>query len=173
MKTRRTANFKSSNIVYPTALDIQDNVKTNTIDKLQSLLVLLIDLRQVVRTAHWNIKGINFISYHTLLDEVQSSIDSYVDEVAEKVVTLGGIADGEVTKVNNDSALPTANILSYCNDGLSCLREVNSLLAITTTKVTDSGNNLNSNGDPVNSNYLIDLAAKFQKLVYLVEQHLR
>lgn len=169
----KRALFKSSVVVYNSKLDIADSIKSNTIENLQGLLELFIDLRQVIRTAHWNIKGQHFISYHRLLDEVQSAIDDYTDEIAEKIVTFGGVADGEVTRVSNSSSLPQANILNYCKDGINCLTEVNDLLCLVVSIVTNTSDKLDVNGDKVNANYLLDLSSRLQKLVYLVEQHLQ
>ena len=42
--------------------------------------------------SHWNVKGMNFKSVHSMLDDIQSELDSYVDVIAEVIVAFGGDA---------------------------------------------------------------------------------
>jgi starvation-inducible DNA-binding protein len=49
-----------------------------------------------MKQAHWNVKGPNFIGLHELFDKIAESIESYVDLIAERIVQLGGIAEGTV-----------------------------------------------------------------------------
>jgi starvation-inducible DNA-binding protein len=53
-----------------------------------------IDLQSQIKQAHWNVKGPSFIALHKLFDEVDEAVESYVDLIAERIVQLGGIAEG-------------------------------------------------------------------------------
>jgi starvation-inducible DNA-binding protein len=55
-----------------------------------------IDLHMQMKQAHWNVKGPNFIGLHELFDRVHDATGGYVDLIAERVVQLGGIAEGTV-----------------------------------------------------------------------------
>ncbi|QDU26162.1 DNA protection during starvation protein [Anatilimnocola aggregata] len=55
-----------------------------------------IKLGLCAKQAHWNVKGENFIALHKLFDEVYGEVEDYVDNIAERITALGGIADGSV-----------------------------------------------------------------------------
>jgi starvation-inducible DNA-binding protein len=50
----------------------------------------LIGLEQLVKEVHWNAEGPGFISIHQYLDEVYSSCEEYIDEIAEHLVAFFG-----------------------------------------------------------------------------------
>jgi starvation-inducible DNA-binding protein len=70
-------------------------------DRLRDSIKLGLNAKQ----AHWNVKGVNFIALHKLFDEIYSQAEEYVDEIAERITALGGLADGSVAALNK-SALP-------------------------------------------------------------------
>jgi starvation-inducible DNA-binding protein len=49
-----------------------------------------------MKQAHWNVKGPSFIGLHELFDKVAKSVEGYVDQIAERIAQLGGIAEGTV-----------------------------------------------------------------------------
>ena len=50
-------------------------------------------------------KGPAFIALHKLFDEINEDVEEYVDLIAERVVQLGGIAEGTVRIVAKRSSL--------------------------------------------------------------------
>jgi starvation-inducible DNA-binding protein len=50
-----------------------------------------------MKQAHWNMKGPNFIGLHELFDQIDEVVESYVDMIAERIVQLGGVAEGTVS----------------------------------------------------------------------------
>ena len=44
--------------------------------------------------AHGNVKGPTFIALHELFDQISAAVEHYVDDLAERVVQLGGTAHG-------------------------------------------------------------------------------
>ncbi len=73
---------------------------------LQKRLADSIDLMLEAKQAHWNVKGPHFIALHELFDKVYSDTAKYVDLVAERIVQLGGIAQGTVREAAKESSLP-------------------------------------------------------------------
>jgi starvation-inducible DNA-binding protein len=63
---------------------------------LNSHLANLIDVALSAKQAHWNVRGPNFQGLHELFDVIATEVRTYSDEVAERVVTLGGTAHGTV-----------------------------------------------------------------------------
>ncbi|MDT0120622.1 DNA starvation/stationary phase protection protein [Kocuria marina subsp. indica] len=56
---------------------------------LQQRLHALNDLQLTLKHAHWNVVGPNFISVHEMLDPQIEKVRGYVDELAERMATLG------------------------------------------------------------------------------------
>src|SRR5207302_1215740 len=53
-----------------------------------------VELQTQMKQAHWNVKGPHFIGLHELFDKIDEAVESYVDLIAERIVQLGGIAEG-------------------------------------------------------------------------------
>jgi len=52
------------------------------------------------------VKGPSFIALHELFDKVDEAVEAYVDLIAERVVQLGGIAEGTVRVAAARTRLP-------------------------------------------------------------------
>jgi starvation-inducible DNA-binding protein len=61
---------------------------------LQERLFSLIDLSLTLKHVHWNVVGPHFIGVHQMLDPQYASVSELVDQVAERITTLGGSPDG-------------------------------------------------------------------------------
>ena len=69
------------------------------LSSLQEALVDLIDLSLQAKQAHWNLYGPAFRSIHLQLDEVTDEVRIASDDVAERLVALGGEPDGRAASV--------------------------------------------------------------------------
>lgn len=67
---------------------------TTTIELLDDRMVSLIDLGLTLKHVHWNVVGPTFIAVHEMLDPQHESVRAMVDDVAERIATLGGSPDG-------------------------------------------------------------------------------
>jgi DNA-binding ferritin-like protein len=68
------------------------------LEGLNARLADSIDLMQQAKQAYWNVKGSSFIALHTLFDAVVDAAEAYMDPFAERVVQLGGTAEGLAQK---------------------------------------------------------------------------
>jgi starvation-inducible DNA-binding protein len=91
--------------LYPTKNDLPEPTRREAIGLLNQRLADCIDLQTQCKQAHWNVKGPTFIALHKLFDEVNEDVEEYVDLLAERVVQLGGIAEGTVGVVAKRSTL--------------------------------------------------------------------
>ena len=91
--------------LYPTKNDLPEASRREAIGLLNQRLADSIDLQTQCKQAHWNVKGPSFIALHKLFDEVNEAVEEYVDLLAERVVQLGGIAEGTVGVVAERSTL--------------------------------------------------------------------
>jgi starvation-inducible DNA-binding protein len=81
-------------VMKPTRNDQSLEVRTAVAEQLNHHLADLSDLYTQTKYAHWNVKGRQFWSLHKLFDELAEKVEDAVDEVAERVTALGGIARG-------------------------------------------------------------------------------
>jgi len=91
--------------MYKTKIDLSEKTRRNVILILNDRLADAIDLQSQVKQAHWNVKGPNFIALHELFDKVNEDVEEYVDEIAERTVQLGGVAEGTAVVVSKRSTL--------------------------------------------------------------------
>ena len=61
---------------------------------LQQRLVTLVDLALTLKHIHWNVVGPNFIGVHQMLDPQHAGVQTMVDDLAERIATLGGVPSG-------------------------------------------------------------------------------
>src|SRR5437667_5057112 len=91
---------------YETMNDLPESARAQLINLLNQRLADAIDLQTQAKQAHWNVKGPQFIALHKLFDEIDEAVEEYVDLLAERVVQLGGIAEGTARIAAERSELP-------------------------------------------------------------------
>ena len=79
--------------MYQTSNDLPLDERTELILLINLRLASAIDLQMQLKQAHWNVKGPYFIGLHELFDNIG---EGYVDMIAERIVQLGGTAEGTV-----------------------------------------------------------------------------
>ena len=95
----------ASTRLYATKNDLPEASRREGIGLLNQRLADCIDLQTQCKQAHWNVKGPTFIALHKLFDEINAAVAEYADLVAERIVQLGGVAEGTVGVVAERSAL--------------------------------------------------------------------
>jgi starvation-inducible DNA-binding protein len=94
---KKKLTFSDSKAVqYQTLNDLPATARAQLINLLNQRLSDAIDLQAQIKQAHWNVKGPNFIALHELFDDIFEAQTEYVDLIAERVVQLGGIAEGTI-----------------------------------------------------------------------------
>ena len=93
MKTMNNTRMEAPKM-YETENDISLQHRTELNALLNQRLASAVDLQMQMKQAHWNVKGPSFIGLHELFDKVDEAVESYVDMIAERIVQLGGIAQG-------------------------------------------------------------------------------
>ena len=73
---------------------------------LNQSLADTLDLAYQTKQAHWNVKGQNFYGLHLLFDQLYGQLATYVDDFAERAVTMGGLALGTIRAAGGATTLP-------------------------------------------------------------------
>ena len=50
----------------------------------------LSQLSALIHQTHWYMRGANFLKLHPLMDEYRDAIESQLDEMSERLITIGG-----------------------------------------------------------------------------------
>lgn len=106
---RKDKDMSQSNSDHPlpsTGINIPTEIRLYVMTLLQQTLVSTVDLRSQVKQASWNVKGRDFGPLHTLFATMAAELDVNADLVAERLVTLGGVARGTTRTVALQSTLP-------------------------------------------------------------------
>ena len=82
--------------MYRTKNDLPAPTRADVIVLLNARLADSVDLMHQAKQAHWNVKGPSFIALHTLFDAVVDAAEDSMDLLAERVVQLGGTAEGTI-----------------------------------------------------------------------------
>ena len=93
-QSQRSQRETEQTRLFPTKNDLPADVRTRAIQLLNRRLADCIDLQTQCKQAHWNVKGPSFIGLHKLFDEINSDVEEYVDLIAERIIQLGGVAEG-------------------------------------------------------------------------------
>jgi starvation-inducible DNA-binding protein len=91
--------------MYKSPSKLPEDARARLVDALNARLADGLDLHSQIKVAHWNIKGPLFPSLHPLFETFAVALAAYNDEVAERAVTLGGIARGTTRQVASRSAI--------------------------------------------------------------------
>ena len=75
-------------------------------DRLQAVLVDLLELASQGKQAHWNVVGANFRDTHRQLDEIIDAARGFSDTIAERMRALHALPDGRSDTVADTTTLP-------------------------------------------------------------------
>jgi starvation-inducible DNA-binding protein len=99
--------------MYKTPSQLPEAARTAVIQALNEILADGLDLHSQLKVAHWNIRGPQFPTLHPLFEQFAIQLATHNDAIAERAVTLGGLAVGTARSVAKRSRLaeyPTETI---------------------------------------------------------------
>jgi starvation-inducible DNA-binding protein len=151
--------------------DLPDNARKAMIALLNARLVDAIDLRLAVKQAHWNVKGPNFIALHELFDQIQARVDTFVDDIAERSVALGGLVAGTsqaVAKGTKLTAYPTD-----ATDEKEHLKALADHIAAFGKLAREAINAADDAGDKNTADLFTGVSRQMDKDLWFIEAHLQ
>jgi starvation-inducible DNA-binding protein len=157
--------------MFKTKNDLPETTRVKAIELLNARLADCIDLQTQTKQAHWNVKGPNFIAIHELFDKINEDVEDYVDDIAERAVQLGGVAEGTARTAAKRSAL--AEYPAKAVDGHSHVEALSSALAAfgaAARKAIDQSNDL---GDLDTADLFTEVSRGIDKWLWFVEAHLQ
>ena len=155
--------------LYPTRNDLPESTRVQVVVLLNQRLSDAIDLQTQCKQAHWNVKGPAFIALHKLFDEINGSVEEYVDLIAERVVQVGGVAEGTVGVVSKRTTLEGYPLtISDGNDHVAALSDA---LAAFGRVVRIGIEEMNELEDAVSADMLTEVSRGTDQWLWFVEAH--
>jgi starvation-inducible DNA-binding protein len=155
--------------LYRTKNDLPATARAEAVRLLNARLADCIDLQTMCKQAHWNVKGPQFISLHKLFDEINEDVESYVDLIAERVVQLGGVAEGTARVVAQRTTLLDYPLtISVGHEHVAALSDVLSQFGRTVRIGIEEMNELE---DAASADILTEICRGVDKWLWFVEAH--
>jgi starvation-inducible DNA-binding protein len=158
-----------SSPLWPSQSDLPEAVRVQVIAVLNQQLADAIDLGLQAKQAHWNVKGPQFVSLHAIFDEAASALGEFSDELAERAVELGGLAEGTLQRVAASSRLPGYDgALLAGGDHLRALGSALAQFARSTRAAIDTAA---AAGDATTADVFTEVSREADKLLWKLAAH--
>jgi starvation-inducible DNA-binding protein len=147
--------------MYKTPSQLSETSRSELIRTLNARLVDGLDLHGQIKVAHWNVRGPQFPSLHPLFETFANQLATYNDSIAERAVTLGGLAAGTARHVAK-----TSRLSEYPLDTTRDLDHVKLLaerIEVYLAGVRESREIAAENGDEESVGLLTDVLTDFEK----------
>ncbi len=155
--------------LYSTKNDLPEASRLEVARLLNQRLADCIDLQTQCKQAHWNVKGPTFIALHKLFDEINAAVLEYVDLIAERVVQLGGMAEGTAAVVAERSTLIDYPLT--LSTGAEHVAALSDALAAFGRTVRVGIEEMNDLEDADSADILTEISRGVDKWLWFVEAH--
>ena len=156
---------------HQTRNDLPPTTRAKMVALLNARLADTVDLALQAKQAHWNVKGPDFYQLHELFDEVADAARSAADELAERAVQLGGIAEGTVQVVQSRT-----NLRSYplgISDGSAHVKALADAIAVVARATRKAIEESDEAGDKDTSDLFTEISRTLDKHLWFVEAHVQ
>lgn len=152
------------------AIGIDTRQADALVEKLNDLLANYMVFYQNTRGLHWNIRGDKFFELHLKFEELYNDLLLKVDEVAERILTLGGEplhTFEDYTRVSN--VLP----LRHVSEAVEAVRSILDAFQILLIKQRDILDLAGSALDEGTNALMSDYIRAQEKMVWMYSAYLR
>lgn len=142
---------------------------STVVESLQRRLVSLVDLSATLRHIHWNVVGPHFISVHQMLDPQYEGVAAMIDELAERIATMGGVPDalpGRLVELRTWD--------DYDLDRADSMAHLGALDLVYQGVITDHRRAIDTVGeiDPISEDLLVGQTRQLEQYHWFVRSHL-
>jgi starvation-inducible DNA-binding protein len=155
---------------FHTRNDLAADTRAAMIVLLNDRLADAIALGLQAKQAHWNVKGPHFKPLHELFDAVNASALEWADEIAERAVQLGGIAEGLPGQVLDRSRLPA--FPTKAPNAKAWVEAMATAVEFTANALRADIEEATAAGDAVTADILTSITGEVDKQLWFVEAHL-
>lgn len=157
--------------MHKTKIDLPQDTREKLVAILNQRLADASDLKSQAKQAHWNVKGMNFIALHELFDQVSTEVETHIDDIAERITTLGGTAMGTIRVAAQNSSLSEYPL--EITDGTAHVDALSTALADFGKKVRADIDKTDELGDADTADLFTGISRGIDKLLWFVEAHIQ
>lgn len=152
-------------------IGIADEHLTQACGLLNALLADEFALYARTRYCHWNVTGPAFSVLHKFFEDQYERIAEILDQVAERVRMLGGVAaGGNLANMTSSARLPEAKeeqgamkmVLGLLNDQETLIRELRENITVVNDECKDAGT----------ADFLTGIMEAHEKMAWMLRAHL-
>jgi starvation-inducible DNA-binding protein len=154
-----------------TGIDVPGPVRAKLVALLNQRLADMVDLFNQTKYAHWNVKGPSFIALHELFDDVAERVEEHCDLLAERVVSLGGTAQGTTRQAASHSAIAEYELSAI--DGPQHVRALSRQVAALAASIRQAIQASADAGDPTTADLFTEVSRALDKDLWFLEAHLQ
>ena len=155
--------------LHSSRIDLPQSTRVQMVELLNARLADAVNLATQMKQAHWNVKGSSFIALHELFDTIHGDTLVQVDDLAERVTTLGGTALGTVAVAARESGLPEYPLDIF--SGSDHVDAVSAALAAFGAGVRAAIAAAGAAGDADTEDLFVEISRVVDKNLWLVEAH--
>jgi starvation-inducible DNA-binding protein len=168
MKTRLERPAPTARL-FETENDISQERRAELNTLMNQRLADAVDLQAQMKQAHWNVKGPHFIGLHELFDQIDEAVESYVDLIAERIVQLGGVAEGTVRVATGRSRLEEYPL--DIADGQAHVEAIAKALSTFGHEARETIDQAEELGDADTADIFTEVSRGIDKWLWFVEAH--
>ena len=149
------------------ANSLPHNARHTAVEVLNGCLLDSVDLYNATRSAHWNVKGPHFHSLHLMFETFYTTLQTDIDEIAERIVQLGGTANGTSQLVAGSTRLQPYPADIYA--GEAHLKELTARYGACSNAVRKGIDETEKADDPASADLLTGVLQNLDKAIWMME----
>ncbi|PCE64680.1 Dps family protein [Sediminicola luteus] len=145
-------------------LDKEKSLKLS--GELNVLLANFQQYYQSLRGIHWNIKGKRFFDLHVKFEELYDDANTKVDEIAERILTLGGVPYHTFADYSANTRVPVGKDITQDEQAIRLIVDSLTELLILERELLDSSDDANDEGT---NSMMSDFITEQEKTVWMMK----
>lgn len=155
--------------MHKTKNDLPAKTRQQIIHLLSPLLADTLEVALQAKQAHWNVKGPSFVPLHELFERVADELHTHADDIAERIVQLGGTAEGTSRLIAKRTKAPVYPLaITAGKDHVAALSDSLAHLARLSRHLIEATDDAD---DEVTADLVTSVTRSLDKLLWLVETH--
>ncbi|MCB0640582.1 MAG: DNA starvation/stationary phase protection protein [Phaeodactylibacter sp.] len=154
----------------PVSIGIDEKARARVSEILSTLLADEHVLYIKTRNYHWNVQGIHFQPLHAFFEEQYNTLEAQIDEIAERMRSLGFFAPGSMQAYLDRSRLQETDELAGAAQKMlqHLLLDHEAVIQVLRNNVEET----DEIGDTATSDFLTGLMAAHEKMAWMLRAHL-
>lgn len=152
-------------------IGIKEEAQAKIAVELSKILADEFVLYTKTRNAHWNVEGPDFYNKHIFFEGQYNAIDEIIDEVAERIRTIGHYAPATLKEYLKLTQLTEEN--RETNDGKGFIKELLSDHEGIIIKLRENIDRFAADKDFGTSDFITGLMKSHEKMAWMLRSHLK